>query len=726
MSKPSRAVLGAIVVALCAGAALVAGVTHRGSAAAAPATNCQLGNKDGQIKHVIYLQFDNTHYRRDNPQIASDLEQMPNLLNFLKSNGTLVTNDHTILISHTAGGILSSLTGLYPDRTGQAVSNSYDYYKQTGVPQFTSSFKYWTNTADGTNNTLPNMVGDGAQTAPAPWLTYTHAGCNVGGVSAANIELENNSVNPGGDIATVYGPTSPEAMEPAAQRMADFVGIAIHCAKDNALCGPGSNAKPDQATTVPGSDEGYQALLGAKYVNPAINHGNGCVKATDGTDIKDPTGTYCGFPGFDGALAKNTLGEVAQMQENGVPVTFAYISDAHDNHTLARASGPGEADYKQQLSDYNDAFGVFFNRLKSDGIDKSNTLFVITVDEGDHFAGGTVSPDANGVATYTHATCAQPDLTTVAACPANQIGEVDAKLKSLLPAGEPTFDYHFDDAPTIYVNGQPERTNAGVRQLEQDVWKTTVPDPYKNAVVPIAQRLADSVEENALHMVTSDPKRTPSFTMFGDPDIFFTEQATAFPATCGTAVVCVNPSFAWNHGDVQDEIGNTWFGMVGPGIDNNGIDTTTWTDHVDLRATMNTLLGLRDSYVDDGRVVTQIVDSNALPNELRAGDVAQRLGDEYKQINAPFGQFASDTLVASTAALATSDALKYDQIEASIANLTTERNALAGDIRQALNDAAGGVARLDENQANTWITQAQSLLDRAHALAVENPVPAHS
>jgi hypothetical protein len=141
---------------------------------------------------------------------------------------------------------------------------------------------------------------------------------------------------------------------------------------------------------------------------------------------------------------------------------------------------------------------------------------------------------------------------------------------------------------------------------------------------------------------------------------------------------------------------------------------------------MNTLLGLRDSYVDDGRVVTQIVDSKALPNELRAGNVAQQLGDEYKQINAPFGQFATDTLVASTAALATSDALRYDQIEASIANLTTERNALAGDIRQALNDAAGGVARLDENQANTWITQAQSLLDQAHALAVENPVPAHS
>jgi len=463
------------------------------------------------------------------------------------------------------------------------------------------------------------------------------------------------------------------------------------------------------------------ALLGAKYVNPAITGGNGCVKATDGTDIKDPTGTFCGFPGFDGALAKNTLGEVAQMQENGVPVTFAYISDAHDNHSLARASGPGEADYKQQLSDYNDAFGVFFDRLKADGIDKSNTLFIVTVDEGDHFAGATVTPDANGVATYSHGFCPQPSLSTVTACPANQIGEVNARIGDLLPTGEPAFDIHFDDAPTFYVNGQPERTNAALRKLERDVAAATAPDPYKNAVVPIAQRMADTVEEQTLHMVNSDPKRTPSFTMFGDPDFFF--QTTALAAGCAGASVCVNPGFAWNHGDVQDEIGNTWFGMVGPGITNNGVDMNTWTDHVDLRPTINTLLGLRDSYVDDGRVVTEILDGKALPNELREGNVAQQLGAEYKQINAPFGQFATDTLVASTAAVKSTDALKYDQIEAAIANLTTRRNALAGDIRQALNDAAGGTARLDQNQANSWIAQAQGLLSEAHALAVENPAP---
>ena len=57
---------------------------------------------NGNIKHVIYIQFDNTHFRRDNPNVPSDLEQMPHLLNFIENNGTLLTNDHTALISHTA------------------------------------------------------------------------------------------------------------------------------------------------------------------------------------------------------------------------------------------------------------------------------------------------------------------------------------------------------------------------------------------------------------------------------------------------------------------------------------------------------------------------------------------------------------------------------------------------------------------------------------------------
>jgi hypothetical protein len=56
-------------------------------------------------------------------------------------------------------------------------------------------------------------------------------------------------------------------------------------------------------------------------VNPAITNGNGCVPDTDGHAITDPAGNR-GSPGFDGMLARNALGEVAQMQGAGVPVTF--------------------------------------------------------------------------------------------------------------------------------------------------------------------------------------------------------------------------------------------------------------------------------------------------------------------------------------------------------------------------------------------------------------------
>jgi len=44
--------------------------------------------------------------------VPSDLEQMPNLLNFLEDKGTLFTNHYTPLISHTAVDILTALTGV--------------------------------------------------------------------------------------------------------------------------------------------------------------------------------------------------------------------------------------------------------------------------------------------------------------------------------------------------------------------------------------------------------------------------------------------------------------------------------------------------------------------------------------------------------------------------------------------------------------------------------------
>src|SRR5215469_12929023 len=74
----------------------------------AAGSTCQLNSASSAIQHLIYIQFDNTHFTRDNPNVPSDFEQMPNLLNFIENNGVILTNHHTPLISHTANDILTS------------------------------------------------------------------------------------------------------------------------------------------------------------------------------------------------------------------------------------------------------------------------------------------------------------------------------------------------------------------------------------------------------------------------------------------------------------------------------------------------------------------------------------------------------------------------------------------------------------------------------------------
>jgi hypothetical protein len=716
--------------------ASVAGITAVSASASKPVTTSSC--LSGQVKHVIYLVFDNTHFLRDRSNVASDLQQMPHLLNFLTSNGTLLTNDHTILISHTAGGILSSLTGLYPDRQGQTVSNSYSYYNAAGVPQFSTSFKYWTDLVDdasGTRDPLPNMVTDNQKITPAPWVPYTRAGCNFGGVSTANIELENTGTGAFGDMTQVFGAGSPEWNEAVASSAApsgtaarakaqtDFVGIAIHCANGGGICAANAtniaNSRADKLPDEPNGYAGYQGLFGAKYVNPAINHGSAAVNNMDGQPVTDPFGQP-GFPGFDGALATNTLGYVAQMQEAGVPVTYAYISDAHDNHSLGQASGPGEADYKAQLAAYDDAFKKFFERLAADGITKANTLFAVTADEGDHFAGGTGTPQADGSLAYSHTFC---NVTAGQICPANQIGEVTLNLNSVVPAGEPTYSIHFDSSPTVYVNGQPGRTDAAVRKFERDAGAATAIDPYVSSATPtpVAVALADTVGEKTLHMVNSDPRRTPTFTLFGNPDFFITTSNTNCPDAAHKVPNCISPGFAWNHGDIQPEIATNWLGLVGPGVKRTGIDSKTWTDHTNVRPTILALAGLKDDYVNDGRVLIEALRSDALPRSLRSHrETLLELGAVYEQVNAAFGAFGQDLLKASTRALkagsVTNDST-YTSIETSIESLTTQRDALAAQIKAALNAAAFGGQSLNERNAERWIDQAHSLLDQASELA---------
>jgi hypothetical protein len=722
--------LGVLVIACLVAAGIAAAQVHpngAGGARVAATTGCQLNSAKGNIKHVIYIQFDNTHFKRDNPNVASDLEQMPHLLNFIRGNGRLLANDHTVLISHTATGILTSLTGVYPDRMGQPVSNSFRYFKTDGTTRTGVSFAYWTaplfDPAGSTTDTTPEMINENGKIAPAPWVPFTRAGCDFGAVATANTILENTAI----DIPTVFGAGSPEAQEVVTnpgQAFADFVGIGIHCAQGSAKCSDANHARPDLLPDEPGGYAGFSGLFGAKYVDPVIKP-SGPMTDLDGNVIQDASG-HVGFPGFDGMEATVSLSWVAQMQEAGVPVTYAYISDAHDGHGVAGnihfAYGPGEEGYHRQLLDYDSAFQKFFDRLAADGINKSNTLFLFTVDEGDHFVGSAPDSACDGVTQF---------------CTYDQghVGEINGDLRRMVYTqfGDSTlFSVHSDDAPTVYVNGtaaQPIRDQKDpvVRNLEREMAGLSWLNPYTGQVENnIMVGLADHTEMNTLHMVTADPFRTPTFTPFADPDWFFFATGGTTPATCATPAACAfipartNQSFAWNHGDIQDEIASTWIGMVGPGVDQNSTDDQTWTDHTDLRPTILSLVGLKDDYTHDGRLLSQDLTGYGIPDAVKkSGNNFSQLAEAYKQLNASFGTFAMNTLKASTRALASNDAgdATYDSIEGQIQSLTSQRDGLAAQIKAALDAATFDGQVLNGAQVQSWLSQAQNLQSDAAALA---------
>lgn len=699
-----------------------------------PTSACQLNSAQGNIQHVIFLIFDNVHFLRDNPNVPSDLEQMPNLLNFIRGNGTLLTNNHTVLISHTGNGIVTNLTGMYSDRHGQSVANSYRYFKTDGSTASSSSFKYWTDLVDDTGtppaDPLPNMVNADsgtAKNAPAPWVPYTRAGCDFGAIALANIVLENTGTGPAGDITKVFGSGSNEfnaavasnaaPANTAARNLAqtDFVGFAIHCSKNGGICSGNAHARPDLLPDEPGGYSGYLGLFGAKYINPAITGGSASVNNLNGQPITDQF-NQPGFPGFDGLFASTTLAYIAQMQEAGIPVTFGYISDAHDQHGVAgeihATRGPGEADYVQQLKNYDAAFGKFFDRLAAHGIDKSNTLFVFTVEEGDHFVGSKpTNPACDGVNTP---------------CTYSLVGEINGNLAGLLATQQgitTPFTVHSDMAPTIYLTGNPTPNSSVARAFGRAVTKLTTVSPYTGQTDKMTAALADPVEMDLLHMVTADPQRTPTFAMFAHPDYFLFSAAPNCNSPCITVPTTPPTStFAWNHGGIQPEIATIWLGLVGPGLSNGGQDDRTWADHTDIRPTMLSLLGLQDTYLHDGRVLTEAVEEHVQPVRLRGH--TQTLGqftNLYKQINAPFGQLGADSLKISTAALASdaaSDAV-YTALSQKLLSWTEQRDTIATEMKAILDGAAFNDEVFDEVRGRQLIDQAQVLLEQVSGCAAD-------
>jgi hypothetical protein len=693
---------------------------------------CRLNSPSGTIKHVVYVEFDNVHFTRDNPNVPSDLEQMPNLLNFITQHGTLDAGDHTVLISHTANDILTTQTGLYSDHTGIFIANSFGVFSPTSSGEnglFPSSFFYWTDKVSdinaGTDDNTFALTTPSGQNVSAPWVPFTRAGCTVGAFSTANIVLERAPF----DVYKVFGgPTSPQGMESGSNQNNDFIGVSIHCALGDPICQSNptlgvvgvSDTLPDE----PGGYSGYQALFGLKYINPALTG--------------SPTGSitdYHGVPltGFNqldfDPVPAQSLAVIETMLKKGIPVVYAYIADAHDNHeetttTTEGTFGPGEAPYVDQLADYNSAFATFFLHLKEAGIDETNTLFIFTPDEGDHFVGGAPSPANCDGAKIEHNGNVVPDIPCTYGT--NGVGELDINLLGLTQAaGDPTaYSIHFDDAATTYVNGQPLPSSSTVRTLEQTMAGLSAVNPHTGlsesllgtGLGPDLQgAIVDPAAMQLLHMNTvADPNREPTFTFFGNPNFFF--------ETAGSTTPVVGTGFAWNHGDIQPEIARTFIAIAGPGVKNLGVTEPHdfFTDHVDLRPTMMTLLGLTDDYQHDGRTIVELLDPKVLPSSLRAhSDTLLRLGQIYKKINAPFGELSKHTLAVSTYGITSTSAgdVVYNNLENLISDWTLERDGLAAEIKAMLEAAEFNGVPIDEKVANDLIVAGEALLDQARFCA---------
>jgi hypothetical protein len=687
-----------------AGGAARAGQDHH-------AASCVLG-PSGSIKHVIYLQFDNVHYSRDNPNVPSDLQQMPNLLNFITGHGTLITHEHTPLIAHTADDIVTSESGLYGSHQGVPVANEYQYYKPDGTTDEAGSFAYWADPIVDYNTNLagtpvgdstPTMIGSNGKMAPAPWVPYTRGGCNYGTVASANTELENTLP----DVAVVYGKNSPQAKEASnpssagqAKATADFMGMAVHCARGSAVCASGV---PDVLPDEPGGYHGYRALYGNKALQPVISP-SGPVRNLDGAVIKDSNGDI-GFPGYDGMTGVNALAYTLDMQLHGVPVTETYLSDLHDSFTGSGPFGPGEAGYEAQLRQENAAFGTFFSELAAHGITRANTLFVVTADEGDHFVGSAPTP----------ANCDGVTIT----CHYAHVGEVDGNLTGLLAAkGVSTpFDVHQDSAAGVYVHGQPSRGNGSVRALERAAATLTGDNLATGQTEHLTNYMADPVELRILHMVTGDPKRTPSLVLFANPDFWLQPGSASCGASCFSEPAGGD---AWNHGTVGSQINTTWLGLAGPGVEHLGVDNSVWSDHTSIQPTMLALLRLRDDYAPDGRVLGEIIKSPALPRGMREHRAELlRLGQVYTQLEAPVGAFGVDTLTVSTRALASHSAgdATYTRIENELEHLGERRDDVAAQMRGLLLAAAFDGRSLREDKAAELIREGDQLLGEAATLA---------
>jgi hypothetical protein len=154
----------------------------------------------------------------------------------------------------------------------------------------------------------------------------------------------------------------------------------------------------------------------------------------------------------------------------------------------------------------------------------------------------------------------------------------------------------------------------------------------------------------------------------------------------------------------------------GPALVSSETNSGIWMDHTDAQPTLMALVGLKDDYTPDGRVLTEIMTN---PPTATQTSTFLPLATCYKQLDSSVGDFGSDTLAADTQALesgtSTNDST-YTTFSSQLASLGTQRDALATTIKDELFNAEFNNTPLPASASND-LTQCNAILAEAAALA---------
>jgi hypothetical protein len=110
--------------------------------------------------------------------------------------------------------------------------------------------------------------------------------------------------------------------------------------------------------------------------------------------------------------------------------------------------------------------------------------------------------------------------------------------------------------------------------------------------------------------------------------------------------------------------------------------------------------------------VFEVLKEDALPDSLRGHrETLERLAEAYKQINAPLGKLGRKTLTGISTRALMGDDTTYAALEDKIADLTSRRNKIAGEMIEILEGAAFDGRDVDQGEAKHLIEQAEELLE---------------